>query len=178
MHTSRVETHTSTIPHIPCRAGQSTSAAAWAMAEVPSPASLVNTPGPPRTAERQPGCIPFRPLLRPPVGAPSRRSVPSPPGSGRPGQPAPPPRPPDRAAPSPGPDRCSPGRCVRSPHHHQPRQGPRRPPPTASRSHPKVAWRAAAMELDWTMSPRSGVAGRHARANQPASSGLFRPSRM
>ena len=44
VHTSRVETHTSTIPHIPCRAGQSTSAAAWAMAEVPSPASLVNTP--------------------------------------------------------------------------------------------------------------------------------------
>ena len=38
------ETNTSKMPHIPCLAGWSTRAAPWAMAEVPSPASLVNTP--------------------------------------------------------------------------------------------------------------------------------------
>ena len=44
VHTATVDRNTSKMPHIPCRAGWSVRAAPWAMAEVPRPASLVNTP--------------------------------------------------------------------------------------------------------------------------------------
>ena len=41
---TRVAKHTSNIPQKPSAAGLLASAAAWAMAEDPTPASLVNTP--------------------------------------------------------------------------------------------------------------------------------------
>ena len=44
VQTTSVATKTSNAPHIPSSAGSSTSAAAWAIAEEPRPASLVNTP--------------------------------------------------------------------------------------------------------------------------------------
>ena len=42
--TQMVAMNTSKMPHIPCSAGSLVLEAAWAMAEVPRPASLVNTP--------------------------------------------------------------------------------------------------------------------------------------
>ena len=42
--TQMVAMNTSKMPHIPCSAGSLVLEAAWAMAEVPMPASLVNTP--------------------------------------------------------------------------------------------------------------------------------------
>ena len=44
VHTTSVAKKTSNIPQKPSSAGASVSAAAWAMAEEPTPASLVNTP--------------------------------------------------------------------------------------------------------------------------------------
>lgn len=44
VQTRPVATKTSKMPHMPSSAGWSTSAAAWAMAEEPNPASLVKTP--------------------------------------------------------------------------------------------------------------------------------------
>ena len=42
--TQMVAMNTSKMPHMPCSAGSLVLEAAWAMAEVPMPASLVNTP--------------------------------------------------------------------------------------------------------------------------------------
>ena len=40
--------------------------------------------------------------------------------------------------------------------------------PTASRSQPRAAWRAAEMELDWTIAPPVREAATHHRENHPA----------
>ena len=57
VQTTRVEISTSTIPQQPSSEGVEPPAAAWAMAEEPRPASLVNTPPGHAVAQGQSGGI-------------------------------------------------------------------------------------------------------------------------